>query len=287
MKIADRRILLTGASSGLGAALAREFARRGARCALAARRVDLLEELADEIAAAHGEVARPLVLACDVTDRASVAAAVAAAARGLGRIDVLVNNAGISAYGATARSTEQDLADLLDVNLLGGVRAMRAVLPHLERQGGGVIVNVASTAAIRGVPYLAAYGASKAALAAYSQSLRAEVARRGVRVQVIYPGYTETPIFDHERKFGGARRPRPPYTPAARVARRVVTAIGRGRSEVVLGASGRWLAFLHGCLPGLVDRIMTRLAGRLGESEVNDHASTQTADHRVVPESRS
>jgi short-subunit dehydrogenase len=286
MKITGKRILLTGASSGLGAALAREFARRGARCTLASRRVDLLCDLADDIAAEHGEDARPIAVRCDVTDRTSVTKAVDVAARRMGRIDLLVNNAGASAYGETARTRDEDLVDLLDVNLLGCARTMRAVLPHLERQGGGVIVNIASVAALRGVPYLAAYGASKAALAAYSQSLRAEVAGQGIRVQVVYPGYTQTPIFDNERKLGGARRPRPPYAPVEEVARRIVAAISRGRPETILGATGRWLAFLHGSLPGLVDRIMRRIAGRLGESEVNDHASAQTADHRVVPESR-
>jgi short-subunit dehydrogenase len=215
-----------------------------------------------------------------------VAAAVETAVRRLGGIDLLINNAGASVYGATERTSERDAADLLDVNLLGCVRTMRAVLPHMRRQGGGAIVNIASVAAVRGVPYLAAYGASKAALAAYSQSLRAEVARDGIRVQVVYPGYTETPIFATEKKLGGARRPRPPYAPADRVARRIVDAIERGRPEVFPAASGRWLALLQGFLPGLADRIMARLAVRLEESEVDDHATAQAADHRPVPESR-
>lgn len=272
MKIEGQRIFLTGASSGLGTALAWEFARRGASCALAARRLDRLEELADRVVACFGEASRPVTMACDVTDGASVNRAVEIATDRLGGIDILVNNAGISIYGETPRSSARDLADLLDVNLLGCVRAQEAVLPHMKRQGGGSIVNIASVAGIRGVPYLAAYGASKAALAAYSQSLRAEVARQGIRVQVIYPGYTETPIFDNEKKLGAARRPPGPYAPVERVARQIANAIEKERPEVVLGASGRCLAFLHGSLPGLVDRIMERLAVQLGNSEVSDHA---------------
>lgn len=272
MKIAGQRIFLTGASSGLGAALAWEFARRGAVSAIAARRLDRLEELADRIVACCGEAARPVTVACDVTDGASVKDAVEMAADRLGGIDILVNNAGISLYGETSRSNARDLADLLDVNLLGCVRVQEAVLPHMKRQGRGTIVNIASVAAIRGVPYLAAYGASKAALATYSQSLRAEVARQGIQVQVIYPGYTETPIFDNEKKIGSARRPPGPYAPVERVAQQIAGAIEKGRPEVVLGASGRCLAFLRGTLPGLVDRIMERLAVRLGNSEVSDHA---------------
>jgi short-subunit dehydrogenase len=272
MKIEGKRTFLTGASSGLGEALAWEFAGRGVRCAIAARRIERLEKLADRIATRFGEASRPLAVACDVTDRACLETAVQTAADELVGIDILVNNAGISVYGETGRTSVQDFADLLDVNLLGGVRAVQAVVPRMQEQGGGTIVNIASVAAIRGVPYLAAYGASKAALAAYSQSLRAEVARQGIHVQVIYPGYTQTSIFDSEKKLGGARRPRPPYAPVERVARRIVNAIEGERPEVVLGASGRWLAFLHGTLPGFVDRIMERLAVRLGENEVRDHA---------------
>jgi short-subunit dehydrogenase len=266
--------------------LAWELARRGAACSLAARRIDRLEVLAHRIAASHPGAERPVALCCDVTDQGSVDQAVATAAGRMGGIDLLINNAGISVYGETSRTSVQDLAQLLDVNLLGSVRTVQAVLPHLQRQGKGTIINIASVAAIRGVPYLAGYGASKAALAAYSQSLRAEVARQGIRVQVVYPGYVQTSIFDKEKKLGGARRPRQPYAPADRVARRIVTAIEKETPEVVLGASGRWLALLHGSLPGLVDRAMERLARNLGEREVRDHAQAQTADHRPVPESR-
>jgi short-subunit dehydrogenase len=272
MTLEHQRILVTGASSGIGEALAWELARRGAACVLAARRVHRLEALADRIAAAVPGAARPIAVACDVSDRASVAAAVRAATARLGFVDVLVNNAGVSAYGETGRTSPRDLADLLDVNFLGAVHAMQAVLPSMRRRGRGRIVNVASLAAIHGVPYLAAYSASKAALAAYSQSLRAEVARDGVTVQVIYPGYTETGIFAAERQLGGARRPPPPYAPADRVARRIVDAMVRGRAEVHLDHRGRLMAFLHGAMPRLLDRVMSRMAVRLGDSEVIHHA---------------
>jgi short-subunit dehydrogenase len=271
MRIAGQRVLLTGASGGLGAALAWQLARRGATCVLAARRRDQVAALSARIAAELPDVAAPLAVVCDVCDRKSVADAVDAAARRLGGLDILVNNAGTSAYGETARTSPRDLSQVLAVNFLGSVTMMQEVLPHLRRQHRGVIVNIASVAALHGVPYLAAYGASKAALAAFSQSLRAEVASEGIRIQMIYPDYTQTPLFDHERRLGGARRPRPPYAPADRTARRIVRAIQQERAEVVLSTRGRWLAFLHGAGSPLVDHVMRRLAAQLGEREVSRH----------------
>jgi len=271
MRIRGQRALITGASSGLGAALARELAERGAACALAARRRGRLESLAAEI-----RRDRPgttvVTVTCDVTDPDCVTAAVGAVARELGGIDLLVNDAGICAYGDTERTSDRDLTDLLAVNLLGSVRTMRAVVPLMRQRGGGRIVNIASLAALHGVPYLAAYGASKAALAVYSQSLRAELARDGIGVQVVYPGYTAPEIFAAEKTLSGVRRPDPPYAPADRVARRIVDAIERGAPEVVLDARGRWLSLLRGLVPGAIDRIMARLAVRLGRPEEVDHA---------------
>jgi len=272
MKIENQRVLLTGASSGIGEALAWELARRGAVCVLAARRVHCLESLADRIVATVPGTVRPLPVACDVSDRESVAAVIRTGVQQMGGIDVLINNAGVSMYGETERTSVRDLTEILDVNFLGCVHGMQAVLPYMRGQGGGRIVNIASLAAIHGVPYLAAYGASKAALAAYSQSLRAEVAHEGIGVQLVYPGYTQTSIFTKERKLGGARRPRPPYAPVDQVARQIVKAVEKGKTEVLLDSRGRWMSFLHGFMPRVLDQVMSRLAFRLGENEEIRHA---------------
>ncbi len=272
MKLNGKRVFITGASSGLGEAMTWELSRRGCVCAIASRRIHHLEALAAQIQAASSGSARPLPVVCDVSDRASVASALRSAAQDMGGIDILVNNAGISVYGETERTSDHDLNEVMGVNFLGCVHGMQEVLPYLRENGGGHIVNIASLAAIHGVPYLAAYGASKAALAAFSQSLRAELIHEGITIQVVYPGYTQTAIFANERKLGGAHRPRHAYAPVDRVAHQIVKAMKRRKSEVVLGTRGRWMASLSGILPRVLDRIMGRMADELGEHEVSHHA---------------
>lgn len=268
MKIEGRRVFITGASSGLGEALAWAVARRGGVCALASRRIELLRSLSRRIEDEFPRVPPPMPVICDVTDRSSIRDAMRLAAGQLGGIDLLINNAGISVYGDAERTRLSDVEELVRVNFLGSVQTMHEVLPHLDRQGGGAIVNIASLAAIHGVPYLSAYGASKAAIAAYSQSLRAELRARGIRVQVVYPGYTQTPLFRSEKKVGGARRPRPPYTPAREVADSILTAIEKEQEETLLTAKGKLMSALHGVLPRLVDVVMLRMAEDLKEREV-------------------
>jgi NAD(P)-dependent dehydrogenase (short-subunit alcohol dehydrogenase family) len=168
--------LITGCSSGIGRACAIEFARRGYRVTATARRAEPLLTLA---------VASRLVL--DVTDDQSVRAAVAAA----GEIDVLVNNAGISAWGP-AESLGPDLLEMvLATNLLGTARVIAAVLPGMRARRRGRIINV-SSAALRGFPLLGAYSASKAALEAWTETLRLEVAELGVTVCLVEPGAVES-----------------------------------------------------------------------------------------------
>lgn len=283
MRVADRQVVITGASSGIGAALAREVARRGGRLVLAARRRDRLDALVRSLRRA-GAVAYPV--ACDVTRRDQVRGLIEQARARLGRIDVLVNNAGISAYGATERTTIADFERLFAVNLLGPWHGMAEVIPVMRRQGGGVIVNVASVAALHGVPYLGAYAASKAALVALTQSLRAELAADGIRLLIAYPGYTETEIYARERRLGGARRPRGGYASADRVARAIVRGIERGRHELVLSGGGRALAALKRLAPPLADVVMRRVAVNLSEPVEVTHVETQAADHRPVPEPR-
>ncbi len=140
---------------------------------------------------------------------------------------------------------------------------MRRVIPIMRRQGAGVIVNVTSAAALYGVPYLGAYGAAKAGLATLSQSLRAELAPAGIRVMVVYPGYTNTRIFDRERRLGGARRPIGPYQPADRVGYAIARGIERGRHELVVCPDGRGLMLVKRFLPAISDMIMRRMAARL------------------------
>jgi short-subunit dehydrogenase len=244
-------------------------------CTIAARRLARLEEVAKMIHTAYPAQVQPLPVACEVTDRASVAAAIEAAVQHMGGIDLLINNAGISVYGQTERMDAEDLARVMDVNFLGCVNGMQEILPIMRKQGGGHIVNIASLAALHGVPYLAAYGASKAALAAFSQSLRAEVSSAGITIQVIYPGYIQTPIFAKERSLGGAIRPQPPYEPVDSMAYRIANAIAKEKPEVFFGPRGKLMAFLRGAMPWVLRRTMRSLAIRLGKKQEGCHAQAQ------------
>ncbi len=265
-----QRILITGASSGIGRALALELDRRGAILALAARSRARLRATAGLIAAAGGPHRAPIVVPCDVTSDEEVRRMVRTSVEALGGIDVLVNNAGTGVYGEILKTSVEDFRSVMEVNAFGALRCILEAVPVMRRQGRGLVVNILSVAAIHGVPYLAAYSASKAALAAACQSLRGELAASGIAILDVLPNYTETDFFRNEKKAGGARRPRGPYAAPEAVARAVADAIGSGKRTVVLSAQGKALRVLAGIFPGLVEAAMARVARRLREAqEVN------------------
>jgi 2-keto-3-deoxy-L-fuconate dehydrogenase len=173
--------VVTGGGSGIGLATARLLAARGAGVAV----LDL------DPAAAAAAGAEPLV--ADVTDDASVRAAVAAAADRLGGIDVLVNNAGVGAVGTVEDNPDEEWLRVLEVNLLGVVRTTRAALPHLRRSGSAAIVNTCSIAATAGLPDRALYSASKGALLSLTLAMAADHVREGIRVNCVTPGTVDTP----------------------------------------------------------------------------------------------
>ncbi len=193
MRLEGKRVVITGASSGIGEVLALAAGARGARLLLAARRLGPLRFTAARIALASPELPPPVATGCDVSDRGSVQAMCATAREQLGGLDVLVNNAGISVYGLAEYGSVADFERVMAVNFYGPLYTMLEAIPPMRRQGDGLIVNVASVAALHGVPYLAAYSASKAALAGLAQSLRAELHESGIRLLTVYPGYTRTP----------------------------------------------------------------------------------------------
>jgi len=212
--------LITGASSGIGLELARHLAREGTKVGLVARRKELLDGLANELRAAGGTA---LAIPCDVRERMSVHAAVAQAARELGPIDLLVANAGVG-HVIPADSFDAALfEDTIRTNLLGPVYAVEAVLPAMLSRHSGHIVGVSSLAAYRSFPMTHAYCASKSALNAFLEGLRAEIFDRGIRVTTVCPGFVRTPMTVKHRAA------MPFLLDADEAARRILRAARAGR----------------------------------------------------------
>jgi len=190
-KIAEKVVLVTGASSGIGEATARELAAAGATVVLGARRLDRLETLKAEIEAAGGRVA---VRRLDVTSRADVQAFVASAQEAFGRVDVIVNNAGVMPLSPLSALKVEEWDQMIDVNIRGVLNGVAAVLPIMEAQGHGQIVNIASTAGHQIVPTAAVYCATKFAVRALSEGLRQETDK--IRVSIVSPGVTTSELAE-------------------------------------------------------------------------------------------
>src|SRR5918997_137590 len=187
--------VVTGASSGIGEATARALTGRGASVVLAARAEEKLRFLEREISAAGG---RALSVKTDVTDRDSVETTVKRTIEEFGSLDILVNNAGLGLSGRVEDLRADDLRYLFEVNLGGPLICMQAALPHMRR--GGRIVNVSSVVGKRAIPKVGGYCASKFALNALSDTLRVEVAGRGITVVSVYPGTTRTAFRETSRR---------------------------------------------------------------------------------------
>ena len=278
------RVLLTGASSGIGHQLALALARRAANLLLTARREDLLRETA-EACRALGATAD--YVPGDITDPAVRDAVMHCVEDRWGGLDVLINNAGASAHGRFADSDEPTLRGVMEVNFFAPVELTRRALPLLLRRHvtsrsaetsappsknpkskienpkscPPAIVNIASVLAHRGVPVNNEYCASKFALRGWTESLRAELAADNVDVLLVSPGTVETDFFNHLL----ARRTASPWgkskaiTPAA-VAEQTVRALERGRREIFPNWRGRALVLASRLVPGVVDRALKRLA---------------------------
>jgi NAD(P)-dependent dehydrogenase (short-subunit alcohol dehydrogenase family) len=194
--------LVTGASRGIGRAIAEGYADAGADVALLARNEELLGEVA---AAVEGRGRRAVVLVCDVTDRDGVEAAVEEAVAGLGRLDVVVNNAGGNNFMSpftTMRFSGWEKAQRLNVD--STVHVCQAVGPHLLAQGSGSVINVASVAGLAATPFMSHYGAAKAAVLSLTRSLAVEWAHANVRVNALVPGWVATDLTEFARADGGA-----------------------------------------------------------------------------------
>jgi NADP-dependent 3-hydroxy acid dehydrogenase YdfG len=243
MDIDGAVVLITGASSGIGAATARAASRAGARLVLVARRQDRIQRLADELGAA-------ISVRCDVTHQEEVAKAVQAAKAEFGRVDVLVNDAGQNLTAAVEETTPDDFRAILDLNLVAPLITMQAVIPLMRDQGGGSIVNVSSGTVFSVVPLSGAYAASKQGLAMLTDTARAELENDKIVVSTMFPFVTDTEFVASSRAgkeaasrmlSEGGLQPQQPEQVAAAILNLIET--GEARADLVPEKFG-------GTLPG-------------------------------------
>lgn len=257
MKLSNQVAVITGASEGIGAAIARRFAGEGARVVLAARSEAKLKALAEELGSE-----RALAVPTDVTDAEQVKRLMARTREHFGGLDILVNNAGVGLYASVAEMAWADFEQMWKVNFFGVVRCIREALPDL-RERRGMVVNISSVAGKLAIPYLTGYCASKFALNAFSTGLRMELAQAGVRVVVVCPGTVRTPF--HQSAFRSNRLPEVfaqrsrGGISAERVAAATLRAVVRGRREVVVPWRLRLAVGFRNLLPAFADGILQRM----------------------------
>ena len=255
-------VWVTGASAGIGAAVARRYAAQGARLVLSARRVGALNETRARCEAAGAGAV--LVLPLDLADTASHAAAVDAVVAQFGRIDVLVNNAGIS-QRSLARDTVLAVdRTLMEVNFLGTVSLTKAVLPVMARQRAGHVAVVTSLVGHIGTPLRSAYAASKHALHGFFDSLRAEIARDGIAVTLVCPGFIRTDVSVNALEGDGSRhgvvdRGQARGMDPDECAKRIVRGLDRKRAEVWVGGKEVFAVWVERFCPPLYRWLAQRI----------------------------
>jgi short-subunit dehydrogenase len=258
------RIVLTGASTGIGRALAVRLAAQGARLVLASRSQERLTELAQAIWEKGGEAT---AVATDVVDAAQRARLIDAALAALGGLDVLINNAGVGARGWLADSTPQQLRQIMEVNFFAAVELTRLAIPHLRQGQNPMIVNVSSAVGRRGLPGIAEYSASKFALTGWSESLRAELAKDGIHLLIVSPGAIQTEfrtnLIADRIDYGSLAQQ---TMTADRCASFIVNGMRWRKGEVVITLQAKLLLWANRLCPGLLDWGLRRHARRRGGS---------------------
>ncbi len=249
-------VVITGASSGIGRATAQKFGEAGATVVLAARNEEALRQAAKEVEASGG---RSLVVLTDVGDWTQVQQLAEITVDTFGRIDTWVNDAGVSVYATAEETTVEETQQIMQTNFMGVVHGCTAVLPIMKAQGYGTIINVGSVESQRALPLQAAYGASKHAVKAYTETLRMEqmYEKTGVDVTLILPSGINTPLFNHARsKTGHKPMPVPPAYPPELAARAIVQAAQAPQRDIYVGGAGFFFWLMQKLSPALVDRFM-------------------------------
>jgi len=260
--LGQARVILTGASSGIGEALARRLAFYGAHLSLAARSAEKVHRLAQDLRT-FGR-SQIIALGMDITNPEDRKLLVDGTVYYLGGLDILINNAGVGASGLFEEGSPEQLRRIMETNFFAAAELTRLAIPHLAKsQLGGMVVNISSVLGRRGVPGYADYCASKFALTGLSEALRVELIVQGIHVLTVLPGLIDTPFNQHmlENRF------RPPWRevrrmPASQCAREIVAAILKRKNEVIITAEGKLLVWANRLAPALVDWVFAKLMQR-------------------------
>lgn len=250
MRTGERVCVVTGASSGIGRRLAVDLAREGHKVALVARASERLESAVAEARRHAGGAAE--AYPCDVGDFAAVEEMVAAVRKASGRIDVLINAAGIEPIGTVEESEPEVLEQTVRTNLLGTMWCSKAVLPLMRSQRGGAIVNFSSSAGKFPLPRGAVYCATKAGIAAFSEALHHEVRAEGIHVMVVYPGFVPESGMAQAHVAARGAPPRYAHRSLDQVSTAVRAAIGGGRLQLVLPRYLAWAPAVKELFPSAV-----------------------------------
>lgn len=253
--------VITGASSGIGQATAREFADSGFNVVLAARQAEALEALSQEMANLGVEA---LAVPTDVSDEAQVEALARATVERFGRIDVWVNNAAVGIFGRFHEIPMEDFRRTIETNMWGYVYGARAALRQFKEQGRGKLINVSSLAGKTGTPWAVPYAMSNSAILTMSQSLREElVGTKGISVSAVIPASIDTPFFEHAADFTGRQvQAMPPVYPAEDVAHEIMKLVHKPKPEVYVGQTPWHLRFFHAHAKPLFERFFHRQVWR-------------------------
>jgi short-subunit dehydrogenase len=257
MKKENLSIVITGASSGIGRATAMEFARKGHRLALTARRREVLEEVAGECERVGGEA---FTYAMDITNEEQVYEFARQANERFGSIDVWVNNAAVAMMGPFEETPMENIKRLMDINVLGYMYGARAALKYFRSQGKGTLINISSVVGVNGQPYSIAYTTSKAAIRGMTLCLQQEMAReKDIHVCLVVPATVDTPLFQSAANYMGREiKAMEPVVDAQSVAEEIVSLAKNPKPEVLVGGMAVQATLMKHLAPGTFARMYNK-----------------------------